>query len=68
MLGPALPGKKKLLDAFPNHYVQLLSPVSVTSARNVEFDYWTWGLPPKRASVPMNSFTDNYYGTVTGEV
>jgi hypothetical protein len=68
ILGSAPTGKKKLLDTFPNHYIQLLSPVTVTSAGNVEFDYWTWGLPPKHASVKLADFKDNYYGAVTGEV
>ena len=60
-------GKKKLIDAFPNHFIQLLSPVTRTAA-GIEFDYWTWGLPPQRAQVNPSVFADNYYGAVTGEL
>jgi hypothetical protein len=62
-------GRKKLLDSFPNHFIQLLSRISTTKSATVEFDYWTWGLRGKQhAVVKTRDFIDNYYGTVTGEV
>ena len=65
-------GRKKLLDSFPNHFIQLhtrLSTVQRGGTQFVEFDYWTWGMPGlQHASVSTRSFIDNYYGTVTGDV
>ena len=60
-------GKKKLVDSFPNHYIQLLSPVTRTS-KGIEFRYWTWGMKPLPAVINPSAFADNYYGAITGEV
>jgi hypothetical protein len=69
IIAGAAPHRKKFLDSFPNHFIQLLSRVHVTKTATVEFDYWTWGMPGvQHATVPMRDFIDNYYGTVTGEV
>jgi hypothetical protein len=61
-------GGRTILDAFPNHFIQLLSTVTST-AKGVEFDYWTWGMPGKQhAVVDPKAFAENYYGTVIGEI
>jgi hypothetical protein len=60
--------KKKLVDSFPNHFIQLLSPVTTTPAGKIAFDYWTWGNPPAHIEVDRSTFDSNYYGAVTGNV
>jgi hypothetical protein len=61
-------GRRTLLDLFPNHYIQLLSPVTKTG-NNVAFDYWTWGLPGKQhVSLPVADFEANYFGSITGKL
>ena len=69
LISGAAPGRKKLVDAFPNHYVQLLSPVTSPAPTRVEFDCWTWGMAGRmHAVVTASDFVANYYGTVTGQV
>ena len=60
--------KKKLVDSFPNHYIQLLSRIQTNRSGTYEFDYWCWGDPPGHANVRAQDFIDNYYGAVTGEI
>jgi hypothetical protein len=69
IIAAAAKGRKKIVDSFPNHFIQLLSNISTTKSATVEFDYWTWGMKGKQhTSVSTRDFMDNYYGTVTGEV
>jgi Papain-like cysteine protease AvrRpt2 len=65
--------KKALLDKFPNHFIQLLSPIRISNRGTVSFDFWSWGelYPnPRQPVIDIKTmdFIDNYYGTVTGEV
>jgi N-acetylmuramoyl-L-alanine amidase/GH25 family lysozyme M1 (1,4-beta-N-acetylmuramidase) len=52
-----------ILNAFPNHFVVLRSPVTEPAADEVEFDCWTWGADV-HVRIPKSVFEANYYGGV----
>jgi N-acetylmuramoyl-L-alanine amidase/GH25 family lysozyme M1 (1,4-beta-N-acetylmuramidase) len=67
----AASGHKKsddfILNAFPNHFVVLLSRVTEPTPDEVEFDCWTWG-SNVHVRLPKTVFGANYYGAVIARV
>jgi N-acetylmuramoyl-L-alanine amidase len=59
--------KKSILDSFPNHFIQLLSPIT-RSGSDVTFTYWTWGNAPATVTLNATTFDNNYYGSITGHI
>jgi hypothetical protein len=48
---------------FPNHYIGLESPVTV-SGDDLVLDYWSWGSVGSPLTVSKNRFADSYYGAI----
>jgi hypothetical protein len=58
--------QNRVMSAFPNHYIALLSPIT-ESGGVVTFDYWSWGAVTRSAMMPTEQFESNYYGAVIAE-
>jgi hypothetical protein len=52
-----------LVNAFPNHWVVLTTPITETPDGHVEFSCWSWGLSLD-VSVTKKTFEANYYGAL----
>jgi hypothetical protein len=54
-----------LLNQFPNHYVHLLSEITLsTDQKTVRLSIWSWGHSFLNMVVPRDAFVNNYYGAV----
>lgn len=51
------------------HFIVLRSKVSQLADGNIDFLYWTWGLPPERVKQPLTRtrFEDTYLGSISAE-
>jgi hypothetical protein len=63
---PAKPGDF-LVNAFPNHWVVLTTPITEASDGLVEFTCWSWGLH-LHVSVTRKTFEANYFGALTARL
>jgi hypothetical protein len=55
-----------LLNAFPNHWVVLVSEVVADREKQtVTFSVWTWGQSLRNLTISYQAFVDNYYGAIT---
>jgi hypothetical protein len=56
-----------LVNAFPNHWVVLTTPITETPDGMVEFDCWSWGRVLS-VLVTKRTFEANYYGAVIAKL
>jgi hypothetical protein len=64
--GPAKAGDF-LVNAFPNHWVVLNTPITETTDGMIEFGCWTWGQDVD-VRVAKKVFEVNYYGAISAKL
>jgi hypothetical protein len=55
-----------IMNAFPNHWITLLSEIVPDATRQVaNLSFWTWGESELAKQIPTKDFVDNYFGAIT---